>query len=249
MSAVLPQPRVPPLRVGEATRAPGYRQRPACRLLHRDAATAAPLPAPPTHLRLDFGSKPIERQLILSAQFLHNELPVRLAHRVAELENLPYGLSARPHVLKVRRHPCPCHVFVANVGTLTVALYMSSAGCAQLHAHHRIRRPHCDPCHAPARALPSPAGPAVPARLAVLLTVPLHFKTQVRDWYVESFKDLRSFPKVKDATDEAQFTRLLAHIYRRHKNVVPVMAMGVAGAAAKSRLRDTGAAADVHPCL
>ena len=50
---------------------------------------------------LDFGANPIERQLILSSQFLHNELPVRLAHRVAELENLPYGLSAKPHVLKV----------------------------------------------------------------------------------------------------------------------------------------------------
>jgi Mitochondrial branched-chain alpha-ketoacid dehydrogenase kinase len=104
-------------------------------------------------LRLDFGSKPIERQLILSAQFLHNELPVRLAHRVAELENLPYGLSAKPHVLKVR------------------------------------------------------------------------------DWYVESFKDLKAFPKVKDATNEQQFTSLLKHIYSRHRNVVPVMAMGVAGAA------------------
>ncbi len=56
----------------------------------------------PCACRLDFGSKPIERQLILSAQFLHNELPVRLSHRVAELENLPYGLSAKPHVLKVR---------------------------------------------------------------------------------------------------------------------------------------------------
>jgi hypothetical protein len=43
----------------------------------------------------------VEKQLRLSAQFLHNELPVRLAHRVAELENLPYGLSAKPHVLKV----------------------------------------------------------------------------------------------------------------------------------------------------
>lgn len=51
---------------------------------------------------LDFGANPVQRQLILSAQFLHNELPVRLAHRVAELENLPYGLSAKPHVLKVR---------------------------------------------------------------------------------------------------------------------------------------------------
>ena len=99
---------------------------------------------------LDFGSKPIERQLVLSAQFLHNELPVRLAHRVAELENLPYGLSAKPHVLKVR------------------------------------------------------------------------------DWYVDSFKDLRNFPKVRDAEDELKFTELLRNIYSRHQNVVPVMAMGVA---------------------
>ena len=52
---------------------------------------------------LDFGANPIERQLILSAQFLHKELPVRLAHRVAELENLPYGLSAKSNILKVGR--------------------------------------------------------------------------------------------------------------------------------------------------
>ena len=51
---------------------------------------------------LDFGANPIKRQMVLSAQFLHNELPVRLAHRVAELENLPYGLSAKPQVLRVR---------------------------------------------------------------------------------------------------------------------------------------------------
>ena len=50
---------------------------------------------------LDFGANPIKRQMVLSAQFLHNELPVRLAHRVAELENLPYGLSAKPQVLRV----------------------------------------------------------------------------------------------------------------------------------------------------
>ena len=64
---------------------------------------------------LDFGNNPIDRQLLLSAQFLHKELPVRLAHRVAELENLPYGLSAKKAILQVRcagrpRHACvrPC---------------------------------------------------------------------------------------------------------------------------------------------
>lgn len=98
---------------------------------------------------LDFGANPIERQLTLSAQFLHKELPVRLAHRVAELENLPYGLSAKSNILKVR------------------------------------------------------------------------------DWYVDSFKELRQFPQIRDPTDEQKFTDLLRQIYRRHANVVPVMAKGV----------------------
>jgi pyruvate dehydrogenase kinase 2/3/4 len=57
---------------------------------------------------LDFGSNPIERQLVLSSQFLHKELPVRLAHRVAELENLPYGLSSKSSILKVRTGHCNC---------------------------------------------------------------------------------------------------------------------------------------------
>lgn len=51
---------------------------------------------------------------------------------------------------------------------------------------------------------------------------------QVRDWYVDSFRELRSFPEIKDAETEIQFTDLLKSIYQRHRNVVPVMAMGVA---------------------
>ena len=66
---------------------------------------------------LDFGANPIERQLILSAQFLHNELPVRLAHRVAELENLPFGLSAKSPVIKAR-----------SFLSLPVVLILSAAG-------------------------------------------------------------------------------------------------------------------------
>jgi pyruvate dehydrogenase kinase 2/3/4 len=51
---------------------------------------------------LDFGSYPSEKNLLLASQFLHKELPIRLAHRVAELEDLPYGLSSKAGVLKVR---------------------------------------------------------------------------------------------------------------------------------------------------
>ncbi len=50
----------------------------------------------------------------------------------------------------------------------------------------------------------------------------------MRNWYVESFQELRAHPRIQDSIEEVQFTKLLQHIYRRHQNVVPVMAMGVA---------------------
>jgi pyruvate dehydrogenase kinase 2/3/4 len=98
---------------------------------------------------MDFGSFPIERQLLVSAQFLHKELPVRLAHRVAELENLPFGLSSK-------------------------------------RAVHTVR-----------------------------------------DWYVESFRELRAFPVIKDMATEETFTALIRRIMARHNNVVPMIARGV----------------------
>lgn len=50
---------------------------------------------------MDFGSNPSEKNLLLSAQFLHKELPIRIARRAIELESLPFGLSEKPAVLKV----------------------------------------------------------------------------------------------------------------------------------------------------
>lgn len=43
-----------------------------------------------------------ERTLIQVASFLHHELPIRLAHRAIELEELPHGLSQMPSVRTVR---------------------------------------------------------------------------------------------------------------------------------------------------
>ncbi|XP_042515454.1 pyruvate dehydrogenase (acetyl-transferring) kinase, mitochondrial-like [Macadamia integrifolia] len=98
---------------------------------------------------MEFGSKPTEKNLLISAQFLHRELPIRIARRAIELESLPYGLSDKPAVLKVR------------------------------------------------------------------------------DWYLDSFRDLRSFPDIKDTSDELDFTQMIKMIKVRHNNVVPMMALGV----------------------
>lgn len=98
---------------------------------------------------MEFGSRPTDKNLLISAQFLHKELPIRIARRVIELENLPYGLSEKPAVLKVR------------------------------------------------------------------------------DWYVDSFRDLRSFLEIKGKSDELEFTQMIKMIKVRHNNVVPMMALGV----------------------
>ncbi|XP_072976462.1 pyruvate dehydrogenase (acetyl-transferring) kinase, mitochondrial-like [Typha angustifolia] len=98
---------------------------------------------------MEFGSRPVERNLLISAQFLHKELPVRIARRAIELESLPFGLSQKTAVLKVR------------------------------------------------------------------------------DWYLDSFHDIRSFPEIKDTSDELAFTRMIKMIKVRHNNVVPTMALGV----------------------
>jgi hypothetical protein len=49
----------------------------------------------------EFGARPTHRNLLLSAQFLHKELPIRIARRALDLESLPFGLSKKPAVLKV----------------------------------------------------------------------------------------------------------------------------------------------------
>ena len=51
---------------------------------------------------LDFGSNPTPETLLVGAQFLYKELPVRLAHRIKELEALPFGLSTMPSVRLLR---------------------------------------------------------------------------------------------------------------------------------------------------
>lgn len=53
----------------------------------------------------NFGERAIHDPVqtrIHSAQWLHSELPVRLAHRVRELTSLPHGLASMPSVVAVR---------------------------------------------------------------------------------------------------------------------------------------------------
>ena len=50
----------------------------------------------------EFGAIPTKENLLIGARFLQRELPVRIAHRIRELESLPLGLSEMPSVQVVR---------------------------------------------------------------------------------------------------------------------------------------------------
>lgn len=56
---------------------------------------------PLKHL-FEFGRNVTPSSLLVGAQFLHKELPIRLAKRVTELGTLPYGLSDMPSVQLVK---------------------------------------------------------------------------------------------------------------------------------------------------
>lgn len=50
-----------------------------------------------------FGQHPSQGTLLKASQFLSEELPIRLSHRVVELESLPDGLSKMPSIEKVKQ--------------------------------------------------------------------------------------------------------------------------------------------------
>lgn len=73
------------------------------RELHRSDAISR-FPATGVSLRqmVQFGSNPSTGTLYRASQFLSEELPIRLAHRVQELKDLPDGLDGMPSIQRVR---------------------------------------------------------------------------------------------------------------------------------------------------
>lgn len=49
-----------------------------------------------------FGQNPSQGTLLRATQFLADELPIRIAHRIQELENLPHNLGEMPSIIKVK---------------------------------------------------------------------------------------------------------------------------------------------------
>jgi pyruvate dehydrogenase kinase 2/3/4 len=51
---------------------------------------------------VQFGRIPTQQVVFRGCQFLSKELPIRLAHRIKQLERLPKDLSKMPSIIKVK---------------------------------------------------------------------------------------------------------------------------------------------------
>ncbi|WVZ11031.1 hypothetical protein V8G54_015561 [Vigna mungo] len=82
---------------------------PWCKSLMKEVKKWSALKQTGVSLRymMEFGSNPTPNNLLISAQFLHKELPIRIAKRAIELHALPKGLSQTAPVLKVLSFTSP----------------------------------------------------------------------------------------------------------------------------------------------
>lgn len=73
--------------------------------LQRKIDHYAQFPATGVSLRqmVQFGGNPSDGMLFRASQFIVEELPIRLAHRVEDLDRLPYNLSSMPSIQRVKR--------------------------------------------------------------------------------------------------------------------------------------------------
>ncbi|TQD83541.1 hypothetical protein C1H46_030922 [Malus baccata] len=97
---------------------------------------------------MEFGSRPTQRNFIISAQFLHKELPIRIARRAIELESLPYGLSEKSAVLKQLKKEKVLYEDLDEIHQFLDRFYMSRIGIRMLigqhvELHNPNPPPHC----------------------------------------------------------------------------------------------------------
>lgn len=65
---------------------------------------------------------------------------------------------------------------------------------------------------------------------------------------MDSFRDIRSFPEIKNMKDEKEFTDVIKAIKVRHNNVVPTMALGVQQLKKESKM-DSENLMEIHQFL
>ncbi|KAI9499977.1 [Pyruvate dehydrogenase (acetyl-transferring)] kinase isozyme 2 [Coemansia spiralis] len=159
---------------------------------------------------VEFGQNPSQGTLLRAAQFLHDELPIRLAHRVVELDSLPDNLNQMPSVLRVKRMYIDSFNELINFPKVSERIKEAvRSATVQLSAERRhLPENHPNPsCNDMQRNLSSHWIPSIQHRY--------HYEVKPTELPVEVSEYNRSFVKT------------LEKIKRRHDPVVTTLAQGI----------------------
>ncbi|KAM0748315.1 pyruvate dehydrogenase kinase [Meredithblackwellia eburnea MCA 4105] len=160
-----------------------------------------------------FGQNPSQGTLLRASQFLAEELPIRLAHRVKELDELPHNLSKMPSIEKVKKWYAESFEELVNFPrpelptALTEALLKAS------------QETHALPDSTPNPSLPEHMKQR-PKSINGRQRSPLQHR-----YYSDPDSSIKWPPEVHDYNE--RFTKVLSNIKRRHDPVVTTIAQGI----------------------
>ncbi|KAL8280897.1 hypothetical protein RQP46_006576 [Phenoliferia psychrophenolica] len=164
-----------------------------------------------------FGQNPSQGTLLRASQFLAEELPIRLAHRVKELDELPHNLAKMPSIEKVKKWYAESFEELVNFPkpelppSLLEALSKSSLEASAI-IPESTPNPSL-PEHMKPRPVP---GKGANARQKL---------TAQHRYYSDPDASIKWPPEVHDYNE--RFTKVLSNIKRRHDPVVTTIAQGI----------------------
>jgi len=166
---------------------------------------------------VQFGQNPSQGTLFRGAQFLSEELPIRLAHRVRELNQLPDGLNEMPSIQKVANWYAQSFEEITELPKPKLSkeirerLINGSRGVGVQPLLETTQNPDIEP----GRYRSSPWATNGNG----------NGKKAVRRYYATVDDSISWPPEIVDYN--SRFTKLLQTIKHRHDPVVTTMAMGI----------------------
>ncbi|KAI8070066.1 mitochondrial pyruvate dehydrogenase [Gongronella butleri] len=159
-----------------------------------------------------FGQKPSQGTLFKASQFLHEELPIRLAHRVKELEELPANLSEMPSIIKVKNWYAHSFQDLIDLPTPTISnnvkeqLRQASASSESLALPASVPNPSLK--------LPNKLGSKAQ-----------HPSVPIGHRYYTNLESFQCPPEISSYNKD--FVKAIEAIKRRHDPVVTTVAQGI----------------------
>lgn len=153
-----------------------------------------------------FGQKPSLGTLLKASQFVAEELPVRLAHRVVELENLPNSLNVMPSVVKVKNWYAESFQEITEFNDKIPKLYKETFRPSNSKDSEMLNLPH------------SKKNPDIPSNYST------NSNSLSQRYYVD-IPDSEVPPEVIKGNES--FVKLMEGIKSRHDAVVTTLAQGI----------------------